>query len=72
MKTEKELNEAILHITMKINGEFPELSKYLKEMPVKSANSTDGAINIKNLKDYYDSLNDLYKKYCEEHKNTKK
>lgn len=34
MKTEKELNEAILKITSKIHSEYPELSKYLSEIPI--------------------------------------
>ena len=63
MKTEKELNTDILDITMKIEEKFPELSKYLKEMPVKISNTTSTEITTKSLKDYYDSLNDLFKNY---------
>jgi hypothetical protein len=33
MKTGKELNAAILKITMIIQEKFPELSKYISEMP---------------------------------------
>jgi hypothetical protein len=34
MESEKELNEKIMVITMKIQKEYPELSKYLNELPV--------------------------------------
>ena len=34
MKTEKQLNSEILEITMKIQDQFPELSKYIAEMPI--------------------------------------
>ena len=34
MKTEKELNNDILKITLTIQEKFPELSKYIAEMPV--------------------------------------
>ncbi len=63
MKTEKELNIDILDITMKIEEKFPELSKYLKEMPVEMASTASTEITTKSLKDYYDSLNDLFKNY---------
>ncbi len=68
METEKELNEAIINITMKINDNYPELSKYIKEMPVKISNDFDSGITIKNLKSYYDSLNELLNHYAEKHK----
>ncbi len=71
MKTEKELNVAILKITMKIQHEYPELSKYLGEMPVTIPDSTNSEINIKTLKEYYDSLISLLKKYAPSHAITK-
>jgi hypothetical protein len=67
MKTEKELNEAILKITMKIRNEYPELSKYLSEMPVTIPDDSDPEINIKILKDYYESLENILKKYVPNH-----
>ena len=33
MKTIKELDAAILEITLKIKEQYPELSKYMLEMP---------------------------------------
>jgi hypothetical protein len=67
MKTENDLNEDILNLTMKINKMFPELSKYIAEMPVTIPDSNDPKINYKILKDYYDSLDALFKKYAPNH-----
>jgi hypothetical protein len=63
MKTEIEIEEAILKITMKIKTEYPELSKYLEEMPVTIPDNKNPEINIKTLQDYYNSLESLLKKY---------
>jgi hypothetical protein len=67
MKTEKDINEDILKITLKINDEFPELSKYISEMPITIPNSDTPEINAKNLEDYYNSLETLLKKYTKNH-----
>ena len=67
MKTEEELNAAILKITLTIQEKFPELSKYIEEMPVTIPNVAEPEINNKTLKDYYDSLNALLKKYAPNH-----
>lgn len=61
MKTKKELKDAILKITLKIRNEYPELSKYLVEMPLAIPDSNNPEINIKILKDYYKSLNSMLK-----------
>lgn len=70
MKTEKELNEAILKITMKIRNEYPELSKYLSEMPVSIPDISNPEINTKTLTDYYESLENMLKKYIPNHNKT--
>jgi len=67
MKTEKQLDQQILNITMMIQTNFPELSKYIPEIPVKTSYATGAKINIKNLQDYYNSLKELVNKYAEEH-----
>jgi hypothetical protein len=67
MKTEKELNDDILKITMTIKELFPELSKYIEEMPITIPNNSNPQINLKTLKDYYDSLDNLMKKYATNH-----
>ena len=63
MQTEKEWNAKILAITMLIQEKHPELSKYLAEMPVTIPDENHPEVNIKALKDYYDSLDSLIKRY---------
>jgi len=62
MKTEKELNEKIMSLTMKIRKNRPELIKYLDEMPITIPNESDPEINHKILKDYIESLKNLLNK----------
>ncbi|MBG6188532.1 hypothetical protein [Flavobacterium sp. CAN_S2] len=68
MKTEKEINQAILEITMKIRNEYPELNKYLSEMPVTIPDVDQPEMTIKVLSDYLESLENLLKKYSPSHK----
>lgn len=68
MKTKRELNQAILAITQEMRQKFPELCKYLDEMPEISSGNDDHEINNDNLKDYRDSLEELLKNYADEHK----
>ncbi|MBC5833818.1 hypothetical protein G6N05_02870 [Flavobacterium sp. F372] len=67
MKTEAELNENIVKMTMTIRNEFPELMKFLGEMPQTIPDKKNPEINIKILQDYYDSLEDLLRKYAPNH-----
>ena len=67
MKTENELNSKILNITMKINDTHPELSKFIGEMPVKISDKNDKETNLKNLREYYRSLECLLEKYEKTH-----
>lgn len=67
MKTEIELNTAILDITMKITEQYPELSKYITEMPVTIPNMENPDINLVALQDYYSSLRNVLKDYVENH-----
>jgi len=66
MKTENEIN--IIETTMAINEKFPELSKYIVEMPVMIPNINEPDINEKSLKDYQSSLDVLLNKYAANHK----
>jgi len=61
--TEKELNANILEVTMKIRDHYPELSKYLDEMPVTVPSEKDPEITLNHLQTYYESLNSLLNKY---------
>ena len=56
MESETELNAKIMAITMQIQNEFPELSKYLNEMPVTIPTEENPEINTKILNNYYESL----------------
>ena len=60
---EKDLNSKILNITMRIKDHYPELSKYLEEMPVTVPSENDPEITLNNLKLYYESLNSILNKY---------
>lgn len=71
MKTEIELNKEIIKITMEIKETFPELSKYIIEMPVTIPNESTPEITINILKNYYDSLDVMLKEYIINH-HTKK
>ena len=69
MKTEAQLNNDILDFTMKMQQQFPELSKYVTEMPDATPDSNDPEINKKRLQEYYDSLKALVNKYSTSHTN---
>lgn len=66
-EAEKELNAQILKITLRIKDQFPELSKYIEEMPVTIPNEQHPGITLQNLQAYYDSLNTVLNKYILEH-----
>ena len=72
IKTEKELNSDILNITMLIQEKYPELSKYIGEMPMTMSESTDPKEIITNLQNYYHSLNSLLTNYNTSHLGTAK
>ena len=64
---ETDLNSKILKITMTIMDQYPELSKYLEEMPVTIPNKKNPDITLNNLKTYYESLSLMLNKYKSEH-----
>jgi hypothetical protein len=63
LKTEKELNSDIIEITMAIEKLYPELSKYLEEMPAE-VSVTDPDINRDSLAGYYNTLDALLRRYA--------
>ncbi len=65
LKTKPELLQHIISITSKIHNEFPELSKYINEMPEN--NSVGDEIDIRNLEEYLHSLEDLVNNYADTH-----
>jgi len=66
-KMEMDLNSKILKITMTIKDDYPELSKYLDEMPVTIPSEKDPEVTINLLKGYYESLYSILNKYKMEH-----
>jgi hypothetical protein len=66
METNKELNEKILKITNEIHRDHPELSKYISEMTDTIPDEKDPAVYSKALKDYYESLVSMVKRYEKE------
>ena len=67
MKTEAQLNADILKITLLIRKQYPELSKYISEMPATIPNEESPEINAKILADYYESLKAIMKEYAQNH-----
>jgi hypothetical protein len=67
MKNEAQLNAEILKITLLMQKEYPELTKYISEMPVTIPNVESPEINNKILKEYYDSVEAIMKKYAQNH-----
>jgi hypothetical protein len=67
METEAEINAKILKITMVIQENYPELSKYLNEMPISVPIDSRPEVNALNLQKYYESLLTLFRKYVAEH-----
>ncbi len=67
MQSKKTLNQSIIDITNRIYLEFPELTKYIKEIPSISTESDDEKISNQNLLNYYNSLHDIITQYSKTH-----
>lgn len=67
MEDIKILYKKILAITMLIEEKYPELTKYLSEMPDTIPNENHPNIDEKALQDYYISLCDILTDYEIEH-----
>lgn len=63
METEEMINAKIFKIIALIQTRHPELSKYLNELPVTIPVEDHPKINIKILKEYYESLEDILKNF---------
>lgn len=66
MENEKELNARILSLTELIQEKYPEILKYLDEMPLTIPDQKKPKINVQTLSNYYDSLHNLLKKHLVE------
>ncbi len=67
MESQNDLNNNIRLTTLKIQEEYPELIKYMNEIPRNFLSSTEKGVNNKELKGYLDSLNNLLETYSKEH-----
>ena len=67
MESQNDLNDSIRLTTLKIQEEYPELIKYMNEIPRSFLSKTEKGVNNKELKAYLDSLNNLLETYAEEH-----
>lgn len=67
MKTELNINNDILRLTNEIENTYPELLKYISEIPVKDVFKLNFEINSKNLLGYYNTLKIILEKYKAEH-----
>lgn len=67
MRTNQELYDDIMKITMIIHSYFPELIKYSNEIPTVANSFTSPGIENKMLKDYFETLKSLLFKYAKSH-----
>lgn len=63
METESELNNEISRMITTIQNKYPELQKYIDEIPVTLSFKSGDHIPVENLKAYYDSLKSIFAKY---------
>ena len=67
MKTTDELNDEILKVTMNIDKTYPELVKYISELPISTSDDGDSVFDKEALQEYLDSLNNLIATFAKEH-----
>ncbi len=72
MQSIQDLNGKILEITMFIHEKHPELSQYLNEMLATIPVEQNPKMDVEHLQHYYNSLQELLKKYELEHPESKK
>lgn len=66
--TKAELEQDILQITMKIHTEFPELAKYIAEIPENVSGNTTNVLDTRSFQEYYHSLEEILEKYAQTHR----
>jgi len=59
----RDINLKIMQVTQEIRDHYPELIKFLEEMPVTVPDEKDTEITLKSLRTYYDSLNSILNGY---------
>ena len=66
MESKNNLNDDIRLTTLKIQ-DYPELIKYINEIPSDLLSELEKGVNNKTLKGYLDSLNTLIETYAKAH-----
>lgn len=66
-KSRREWEKKIVQITLKIHRKYPELTKYLDEMPDQMEAPSEADISDEMLKEYHDSLEELLADYAKTH-----
>jgi hypothetical protein len=61
--TKENLNAKIMEVTLTIEEHYPELSKYLEEMPETIPTEENPEISLNHLRSYYESLILMLNKY---------
>ena len=67
MESKNNLNDNIRLTTLKIQEKYPELIKYMNEIPRNFLSNTEKEVNNKELIGYLDSLNNLLETYAKDH-----
>jgi hypothetical protein len=67
MKTEKELENAILDMLNKMQNDFPELTKYINEIPLLISGSKSQLVTTSELEAFFNSLHEIYSQYSHSH-----
>lgn len=65
MKTQEEWDQDIRNITNLIYQKYPELAKYIPEIPFKDSGTDE--VTTKGLENYYNSLEELVREYAKTH-----
>jgi len=72
MQLELNIANSIIETTAKIEDNYPELLKFIDEMPLTILNEGSPEINAESLQNYQESLSSLLSKYEINHQNKKK
>lgn len=67
MKSLVTLNQHIVAITSAIQEQYPELMKYLDEMPLPIPSNQANKMSQQDFKDYLDSLKKIVEHYSKAH-----
>lgn len=67
MKSKQHLNQDIFLTTNKIQEEYPELLKYIDEIPEHFLTFSNKGVSKEELRDYLESLDDLLQTYAKVH-----